>query len=101
MLHNILFAGKGPRLLVRLLGVDRGPISLQGNRATIVQGAIYRSHGRLTTFAPSYRYIADLHTDEAHTALAGGPSGRILSKWYAADLSRWLRWQYKTLSAGL
>ena len=101
MLHNILFAGKGPRLLVRLLGVDRGPISLQGNRATIVQGAIYRSHGRLTTFAASYRYIADLHTDEAHTALAGGPSGRILSKWYAADLSRWLKWQYKTLSAGL
>ena len=35
--------------------------------------------------------------DEVHTALAGGPSERILSGMYKTDVARWLRFEYKTL----
>jgi len=97
ILHNIFFAGKLPRFLSRLLRVDYGPIALPGNRSTIVQGGIFRHHGRLSTFAPSYRYITDLGTDEAHTVIAGGPSGRVFSRWYTTDIHRWMNSEYKTL----
>ena len=99
MMHNLLFGGKLPRLPSYLLGVDYGPITVEGGRATIVQSARFVNHGRLTHFAPSYRYIADLGTDEAHTVLAGGPSDRIGSRWYTSDVKRWLAGGYKTLRA--
>jgi penicillin amidase len=90
---NLFFRGKLPRFL----GFDYGPISLEGNRATVVQGAIYTSRGRITTFAPSYRFVTDLAESHAHTALAGGPSDRRFSKWYTTDISRWLNYEYKVL----
>ena len=99
MMGNMLFGGRLPRWLSRLLGVDYGPVALPGNRATISQGAVFRSHGRATTFAPSYRYVTDLGEDEVHTAIPGGPSGRVLSKWYTSDVARWLDGRYKTLRA--
>ncbi|MBI3893709.1 MAG: penicillin acylase family protein [Candidatus Wallbacteria bacterium] len=95
MMRNIFFQGKLPAYL----GFDRGPVTLSGNRATVLQGAIYRSYGLDCTFAPSIRFITDLSTDEAHTALAGGPSGRRTSIWYASDVDRWQRGLYKTLKA--
>jgi penicillin amidase len=94
---NILLDGAVPRFLGRWLGIHRGPVELQGSRSTVVQGAIFSSHGRLSTFVPSYRMVADLGTDESHTVLAGGPSGRPFSKWYASDVKRWLDFEYKTL----
>ncbi len=51
VMKNVLFGGKFPKFF----GFDYGPVFLPGNRATIVQGAIYESHGRITTFCPSYR----------------------------------------------
>jgi penicillin amidase len=96
MLSHILFGGKMPRFL----GFDRGPITLQGNRATVHQGQIYRSAGRVTTFAPSLRMVTDLGTDEMHTVLAGGVSDRRFSRWYTSDLRRWLRGEYKRLAPG-
>lgn len=93
-LSHVLFGGKMPRLL----GFDRGPIVLPGSRATVAQGQIYRSAGRVTTFAPSLRLVTDLGTDEVHTALAGGASDRRFSRWYVSDLKRWLRGQYKRLT---
>jgi penicillin amidase len=95
MMKHLLFGG----VLPRFLGFDRGPIVLEGCRATVVQGAIYRSGGRETTFAPSYRFIADLSQKTAHTALAGGPSDRRFSPYYTSDLSRWRRGEYKVLEA--
>jgi penicillin amidase len=80
--------------------VDYGPFPLPGGRATIVQGPIFVTHGRNSTFAPSYRSVSDMGTDEVHTALAGGPSGRILSGLYMSDVARWLGFQYKTLRGG-
>ncbi|MCC7539448.1 MAG: penicillin acylase family protein [Deltaproteobacteria bacterium] len=95
VMAHVLLGGKLPKWL----RVDRGPITLEGGRATVVQGSIYRSHGRLTTFCPSYRCLTDLGTDEMRTALAGGPSGRPLSRLYASGVEGWLKFAYETLSA--
>jgi len=93
MMTNIFFDGALPRWL----GFDRGPFELPGNRATVVQGGIFSAHGRRTTFTPSWRYVTDLGEDQAATALAGGPSGRRFSRWYATDVQRWLEGGYKTI----
>lgn len=92
-MNNILFDGKLPKFL----GFDYGPITLEGNRATVVQGALYKSHGRVSTFCPSYRYITDLSEFKAWTALAGGPSSKKFSKYYANDIPLWLGYRYKVL----
>jgi len=93
MLSNLLFGGKLPRFV----GFDYGPVELPGNRATIPQGQIFRSAGRMTTFSPSYRMIADMSVSELHTTLAGGPSDRRFSKWYVTDVKNWLAGIYKVL----
>jgi penicillin G amidase len=92
-LAHLLFGGKLPRFL----GFDAGPLALPGSRATIPQGQIFKSAGRLTTFSPTYRLIADMATDELHTNLAGGPSDRRFSKWYLSDLRNWYEGNYKVL----
>jgi penicillin G amidase len=98
VLRNLLLGGKLPGWLNRWLQADRGPIPLPGNRSTIVQSAIFKSHGRISTFAPSYRYVTDLGTDTIETMLAGGPSERVLSSLYACELEAWQTHRYKTLS---
>ena len=95
VMKNIFFEGRLPLWL----GFDHGPIELQGNRATIIQGGIFTSHDRQTTFTPSWRFITDLGDNSARTALAGGPSGRRFSRWYTTDVNRWLEGRYKTLTA--
>jgi penicillin G amidase len=94
MMTHIFFSGKLPKWL----GFDRGPITIIGNRATPHQGQIFESAGRKTSFAPSFRMVTDLATDEASTALAGGPSDRRFSKWYCSDLLNWIQGKYKKLS---
>jgi penicillin amidase len=93
VMTNLFFGG----ILPRFLGFDYGPVALEGNRSTIVQGAIYKSKGRTTTFAPSYRFITNLAETQAHTTLAGGPSDRRFSKWYTTGIPRWLGYEYKVL----
>jgi penicillin G amidase len=93
VLAHMVFGGKLPRML----GFDRGPITLEGGRATIHQGQIYRSGGRATSFAPSIRIVTDLARDEVSTTLVGGPSDRRFSRWYISDLERWQRGELKTL----
>ena len=95
VMKNIFFDGRLPLWL----GFDHGPIELEGNRATVVQGGVFTSHNRQTTFTPSWRFITDLAEDRARTALAGGPSARRFSKWYTTDVQRWLDGRYKTLTA--
>ncbi len=92
-LTNILFAGKLPRWL----GFDRGPIPLPGGRATPHQGQVYVSGGRQTSFAPSMRLVADLAEGSLRTALAGGPSDRRFSRWYASGLPGWRRGELREL----
>ena len=91
---NIFFGGKLPKFL----GFDRGPVILKGGRATPHQGQIYESAGRLTTFAPSYRFVTDLKDDHISSTLAGGPSDRRFSKWYCSELKGWLEGKYKRVS---
>ncbi len=98
-MRNIFFGGKLPWIINRFFGVDHGPISLAGGRATIVQGQVVQTHGRQSTFSPSYRSVTDLGLDEIHTALAGGPSGNFLSPHYKTDIARWLGFEYKTIRA--
>ncbi len=93
LMANLFFGGKLPRIL----GFDFGPVELPGNRATIVQGQIFRTGGRLTSFAPSYRIIADLGETAIHTDIAGGPSDRRYSPYYTSDIRRWESFVYKTL----
>ena len=90
-MNHILFAGKMPGFL----GFDKGPITGVGGRATIHQGQIYRSAGRVTTFMPSFRMTTDMATSEMHSNLAGGPSDRKFSKWYSSGLQDWLDGKYK------
>jgi penicillin amidase len=100
VLRNLFFGGKLPRALNRLFAVDYGPFALPGGRATIAQGQIFSTHGRTSSFAPSYRTVCDLGTDELHTALCGGPSGSVFSSLYSSGVAPWLRCEYKTLKCG-
>jgi penicillin amidase len=92
-MSHVLFGGKLPRFL----GFDRGPVTGIGGRATLHQGQIYKSAGRVTTFMPSYRFVASLAEENAYTNLAGGPSDRRFSKWYNSDMDNWLNYWYKTI----
>ncbi len=93
-LSHLLFGGKLPRFL----GFDYGPIQLPGGRATVPQGQIFKGAGRVTTFSPSYRMIADLAEHALHTNIAGGSSDRRFSRWYIRDMENWLKGVYKVLS---
>jgi len=93
-MSHILFGGKLPSFL----GFDRGPLTGVGGRATIHQGQIYKSGGRVTTFMPSYRFVTDMAAEVNHSNLAGGPSDRRFSKWYCRDLENWLAGKYKTVA---
>jgi penicillin G amidase len=93
VMTHLLLGGKFPRFL----GFDRGPLELIGNRATVPQGQIFRSAGRVTTFSPSFRFITDMAFPEVHTNIAGGPSDRRFSRWYLSDLKNWLTGVYKVL----
>jgi len=94
VMKNILFNGKLPRFL----GFDRGPITIIGSLATPHQGQIFESAGRQTSFAPSFRMVTDLSTDDIYTNMSGGPSDRRYSKWYCSDLNNWITGKYKKIS---
>jgi penicillin G amidase len=96
MMKHLMLGGRFPVWL----GFDRGPIALRGNRATIHQGQVYRSGGRVTSFAPSYRFVTDFSETCAQTVLAGGPSDRRFSPWYTSEVDDWLAGRFKTLRPG-
>jgi acyl-homoserine lactone acylase PvdQ len=47
------------------------------------------------TFVPSWRFLSDMSTTEAFTALPGGVSGRRFSSLYTLGIDSWLQCQYK------
>jgi len=53
-----------------------------GNRNTLVQGNIFKMMGRMSSFAPSWRFISDVGKDEMLTSLPSGLSGRRFSSMY-------------------
>jgi penicillin amidase len=96
MMKHLVLGGRFPVWM----GFDYGPVKLRGNRATIHQGQVYRSGGRVTSFAPSYRLVTDFAETRAHTCLAGGPSDRRFSPWYTSGIEDWLAGRFKTLQPG-
>ncbi|MDJ0808875.1 MAG: penicillin acylase family protein [Desulfobacterales bacterium] len=94
VMAHILLGGRLPGFT----GFDRGPITVIGSRATIHQGQIYRSGGRMTTFMPSFRWVADMAGETLRSNLAGGPSDRRFSRWYTSDLANWQAGRYKTIA---
>lgn len=93
-LAHLLLGGKLPAFT----GFDRGPITAVGSRATVHQGQIYTSGGRVTTFMPSFRWVTDMAETVLRSNLAGGPSDRRFSKWYVSDLANWQSGRYKTIA---
>ncbi len=91
---NIFFMGSLPGFL----GFDRKGIILQGSRATIPQGQMFRTGGLNSSFAPSWRMVMDFAAEGIETNLPGGPSGSRFSKWYTTDLRNWIEGNYKKLS---
>lgn len=94
VMRHMLLGGKLPRAF----GFDRGPYTLIGGRATPHQGQIYRSGGRATSFAPSIRFATDLGEGGWWSCLAGGPSDRRFSKWYASEVEDWLAGRSKWIA---
>ncbi len=92
-MNNLFFQGKLPAIF----GFDQSNIGLPGGRASIVQGAVYKAHGRESSFAPSWRMIADLSEDRIHTVLAGGVSDRRFSPSYKLEIFDWLNGRYKII----
>ncbi len=91
---HLLFGDKIPSIF----GLDYGPVELPGGRATVVQGQIFKSAGRTTTFSPSCRIIADMSEVNLLTNTTGGNCDRPFSKWYKNNNSDWLHGIYKKLS---
>ncbi len=92
-LTNMLLGEKLPKFI----GFDKGPFPMPGGRATIHQGQVYKSNGRKTTFAPSYRMITDMIEDSVYTNISGGASDRRFSKYYANDFQNWQSGKYKKI----
>ncbi|HOQ12775.1 MAG TPA: penicillin acylase family protein, partial [Spirochaetota bacterium] len=90
---NLLFGDKVPSFF----GLDFGPVELPGNRATVTQGQIFRSGGRLTTFSPSCRIIADMSDTLLLTNTTGGNCDRPFTRWYKNNMEGWLNSEYKLL----
>jgi len=90
---NLLFGDKVPSFF----GLDFGPVELPGNRATVTQGQIFRSGGRLTTFSPSCRIIADMSDTRLLTNTTGGNCDRPFTRWYKNNMEGWLKGEYKLL----
>lgn len=92
---NRFFEG---RFVGRALGFHTSELPMRGCHATPFQGHLLRVATRETTFAPSYHFVADLGAREAWTNLPGGPTEHWFSRYYKADLPRWLDGRYKRLS---
>jgi penicillin amidase len=86
-LSHIVLGGKFPKFF----GFDKGPFPLAGGRASINQGQVYKSAGRQTSFAPSFRIVTDMAEKKLYTNYAGGVSDRRFSKLYNSDFSNWMK----------
>ena len=88
----------GTHQVGRMLGFTTPQYAMPGSFATPFQGHVQQTAGREITFAPSYHFVTDLATDEAHTNLPGGPSESRFSRYYKSDLPLWFDGEYKRLS---
>jgi len=81
----------------KVLGMQHGPVPIPGCQATPFQGQLTKAGRTVSSFAPSYHFVADLSEPSAWTNLPGGPSEQWFSRWYKNDLRRWIRGEPKIL----
>jgi penicillin amidase len=75
-----------------------GPIEIIGARGTVSQGAIFTAPGgRVGTFSPTIRFVADLAGDRYYSCLAGGPCEQPTSPWYTSGVEDWVHGRYKLI----
>jgi penicillin amidase len=91
MLNNLFFGGRLPAWT----GMDRGPYPLPGNHATIYQGNTFTVGTRKTSFAPCYRMVADLASEDLWSNYPGGPSELRFSRGYHSVFADWLSGTYR------
>lgn len=91
IMDHMLFEGR----LSKYFG--KGPYPAQGGRATVAASFLFREHKRRIAAGASYRFITDMGTQEAYTALCGGVTEGRFSKYYVSDVPLWLAFNYKTL----
>ena len=94
VMTNLFFGGKLPAFF----GFDHGPVAIEGCRATVVQGSMYKDGDKTSAFCPCYRFITDLQSDWAYTVLAGGHTDRRFSPYYKNEIQAWLNFDYKKLA---
>ncbi|MCI5055745.1 MAG: penicillin acylase family protein [Flavobacteriales bacterium] len=90
-LKNILLGDSLPSWL----GFNKGPIPLEGGRATIHQGQVYRSANRTSSFGPSFRIVTDMATNAIETNYIGGVSDRRFSSNYTNDVKNWQNKEFR------
>jgi len=90
---HILLGKRAPKWLP----INAGPFPMPGSRATIHQGNLYKHKDRVTSFAPSYRFITAIEDSFAFSVLPEGPSDRFWKKSYKSEIKLWRAFQYKTL----
>ena len=91
---HLLFGGRLPSFL----GFDGGPVFAPGGRATVCQAQFFTAAGRPGSFCPSYRFLADMGSEEAWSSLPGGATDRRFSRLYKNELRRYLKGEYKLLT---
>jgi penicillin amidase len=92
MMKNIVYGEVAPQY-------NYGPIEIIGCRGTVSQGAIFKAPGgRIATFSPTIRFVADLSNDDYYSCLAGGPCEQPTSKWYTSGVEGWVTGRYKLIS---
>jgi penicillin amidase len=91
-IENLFFGGKLPRFL----GFDH-PYQHIGSRATVSQAQMFKSAGRLSSFAPTLRLVCDFAEGEMHLNMTGGASGNRFSPYYRAGLEEWVQGIYQVI----
>lgn len=93
LMKNIVYGDLAPQY-------NYGPIEIIGCRGSISQGAIFKAPGgRIATFSPAIRFIADMSGDDYYSCLAGGPSEQPQSRWYTSGVDEWCNGRYKLIRA--
>ena len=91
MMKHIVYGDMAPQY-------NYGPIEIIGARGTVSQGAIFKAPGgRIATFSPTIRFVADLSGDRYYSCLAGGPCEQPTSRWYTSGVEDWVHGRYKLI----
>ena len=75
-------------------GFDAGPFALGGSISTVCQGNVITLDGGEVAIGPAYRFVTDMHDNEAYTCLPGGIDGSRFSRTYKCWLDDWRSGRY-------